>query len=121
MSTVPAPAVLGDCALCFFPVVPDVDDNLVPIDRCTGCGLVQRSATPLINLRDLQEQVATVREQRPVLCDPCVVKRCTACETPDCDCPRTRHPRRPVGDLTDEGLALIAAETPGHLTPAEVA
>lgn len=114
------PTILPDCAVCFFPVVADVDDNLVPVERCTGCGITQKAITPRINLADVRDAVRTVREARPQLCDPCVAKRCTACETADCACPRTRHPRRPVGDVTAAGLALLAGETPGHLTPQEV-
>ena len=114
------PTILPDCSVCFFPVVVDVDDNLRPVERCTGCGISQRTPTPRINVADVRDAVRTVREARPVLCDPCVTKRCTACETADCGCPRSRHPRRPAGDVTAAGLALLAAEPAGHLTPEEV-
>lgn len=112
-------AILPDCAICAGPVVTSFNAG-GPVEACQGCGNAQRPITPPIDLRDLREQITTVIEARPVLCDPCAVKRCTACRTPECGCPRQRHPQRPVGDLTPEGLALLATERQGHLEVADL-
>lgn len=112
-------AILPDCTLCDGHVVVGFNAG-GPVEVCTGCGNAQRPITAPINLADLREQIATVVEARPVLCDWCVAKRCTACVTAGCDCPRPRHPRRPAGDVTAEGLALLAREEPGHLEVGEL-
>lgn len=112
-------AILPDCAICGSRVVALLD-GLAIVEECAGCGTAQRPITPPVDVRDLREQITTVMEARPVLCEPCVTKRCTACVTADCDCPRQRHPQRPVGDITAEGLALLATERQGHLDAAEL-
>ncbi|TDC82417.1 hypothetical protein E1193_11750 [Micromonospora sp. KC606] len=112
--------ILPDCTICGGRVVATFNAG-GPVEMCQGCGNAARPITAPINVADLREQIATVVEARPVLCDACVVKRCMACETPGCDCPRSRHPRRPAGDLTAEGMELLAAERKGHLEPCEVA
>ncbi|TDC33116.1 hypothetical protein [Micromonospora sp. KC213] len=111
--------ILPDCTICGSNVVTSFNGG-GPVEVCTGCGNAARPITAPINLADLREQIATVVEARPKLCDACVVKRCTACETAGCDCPRPRHPRRPAGDLTPAGMALLADEQQGHLEPAEL-
>ena len=112
--------ILPDCTICGGPVVASFNAG-GPVEACTGCGNAQRPITAdRVNLADLREQITTVLEARPVLCDPCVVKRCTACETPGCGCPRQRHPRRPAGEVTPEGLALLATERPGRLEPVDL-
>ncbi|MEU5945107.1 hypothetical protein ABZ793_06040 [Micromonospora sp. NPDC047465] len=113
-------AILPDCTICGGRVRPSFNAG-GPIEVCVGCGHAERPIAPAIDLRDLREQIATVVEARPVLCDACVMKRCTACRTAGCDCPRQRHPQRPAGDVTPEGLALLAGERQGHLEPAEMA
>lgn len=112
-------AILPDCAICGGSVVATFNAG-GPVEVCRGCGNAQRPITPPINLADLREAIDTVIEVRPELCDPCAVKRCTACETAGCGCPRPRHPRRPAGDVTPEGIALLAGERQGHLDSTEL-
>lgn len=86
---------LPDCTICGGPVRVSFNAGGT-VEVCVGCGNAQRPITPPIDVRDLLEVIATVVEVRPALCDDCAVKRCTACQVSDCECPRPGHPRRPT-------------------------
>lgn len=108
-----------DCPLCSGPVRLEGDHDGAA-EVCTVCTYTRPLTGVLPDRRQVRAQVRAVRDARPVLCTPCLSRSCRTCVDPGCSC-LGLHPRRPVGEVTAEGLALLAAETQGHLTPAEVA
>ena len=106
---------LPDCTRCGGRVVRDVGKEV-----CEGCGLDLKPPAPKLNRAEIRAQVAEVRRARRLLCPSCLGRRCHGCRSVNCQCPGPRHPRRPAGDLTPEGMTLLAGETPGHLDPAEL-
>lgn len=110
--------VLPDCARCGGTVVLTLDGD-GPVEECQRCGLAQKPIPPKVNRREIREQVAQIRRTRPLLCPSCLGRRCRSCQVMTCECPGN-HPRRPVGDVHPEGMALLAAEKPGHLDPNEL-
>lgn len=111
-------AILPDCARCGAAVVLDLDGD-GPAEVCKGCGLSQQPIPPKVNRAEIRDQVRQVRRTRPLLCPSCLRRLCYGCRSVNCECPG-RHPRRPVGDLTPEGMALLAGEQQGHLEVAEL-
>lgn len=106
--------ILPDCAACGGRV--EVDG---PVEACVDCGIAQRPAGPKVNRAEVRAQVAEVRRRQPLLCPSCLGRRCYGCRVMTCECPG-RHPRRPAGDVSPEGMALLAGEKQGHLEPSDV-
>ena len=111
--------VLPDCTLCDGPIRLDLDHD-GPVEVCQRCGAANRPIARPVNRREVREQVRQIRRTRPLLCPSCLGRRCHGCKVPNCECPGPHHPRRPVGDLTPEGMALLAGEKQGHLEVAEL-
>ncbi len=112
--------VLPDCTVCGGPVVLEVDASAREV--CVRCGNAQRPMPPKVNRLEVRAQAREVvrrarREGLPVMrCPSCKRGRCERCHAAGCECPTGEHPLRP----TAAGLALLAAETPGHLGPTEL-
>lgn len=107
-------AILPDCSRCGGRVVLDLD-AAGPVEVCTSCDLAQRPVPPKVDRLEVRAQVREVRRTRPMLCPSCLRRSCRTCQVVTCECPGAGHPRRPAGDLTPEGMALLAAERQGHL------
>lgn len=113
--------ILPDCTRCGGHVRLDLDPD-GPVEVCQGCGLTARPIPARLTRAarsEIRAQVAQVRRTRPLLCPSCLDRRCRSCHVVRCECPGN-HPRRPAGDLTPEGSALLAGERSGHLEPAEL-
>jgi hypothetical protein len=77
----------------------DGNGRIRTTEMCTSCTWqwvwADASVDDAMRL-DVRDAVQTVVQVKPLLCGSCFGRRCRACTTPTCDCPRGPHPKRAV-------------------------